>query len=62
MAIDFSTDTVRVIIHKRLTFFFAFWVGIYEGGSYRHITIYCVGETVDLAIDRLNKALSEFYN
>ena len=23
---------------------------------------YCVGETVDLAIDQLNKALREFYN
>ena len=25
-------------------------------------TIYCFGETADLAIDRLNKALREFYN
>ena len=25
-------------------------------------TIYCVGETADLAIDQLNKALQEFYN
>ena len=25
-------------------------------------TIYCVGETADLAIDQLNKALREFYN
>ena len=25
-------------------------------------TIYCVAETVDRAIDRLNKALGEFYN
>ena len=25
-------------------------------------TIYCIGETVDLAIDQLNKALQEFYN
>ena len=27
-----------------------------------HTTIYCIGETVDLAIDQLNKALREFYN
>ena len=25
-------------------------------------TIYCVGETADLAIDQVNKALREFYN
>ena len=25
-------------------------------------TVYCVGETADLAIDRLNKALRDFYN
>ena len=25
-------------------------------------TIYCVGETADIAIDQLNKALREFYN
>lgn len=25
-------------------------------------TIYCVGQTADLAIDQLNKALPEFYN
>ena len=55
MAIGFSTDTVRVIVHKRLTIFLAFSVRIYVG-------IYCLGETVDLAIDRLNKALGEFYN
>ena len=55
MAIGFSTDTVRVIVHKRLTIFLAFSVRIYVG-------IYCLGETVDLAIDRLNKALGEFHN
>ena len=58
MAMGFSADTVRIIIHKRLTFFFT------SGSMYMwadHSTIYCIGETADLAIDRLNKAVDEFY-
>ena len=36
-----------------------------SGSVYMHAddtTIYCVGKAADLVIDRLNKALREFYN
>ena len=47
--IDFRTDAVR-FIHERLTS--SGFVYMYAGDT----TIYCVGETADLAIDQLNKA------
>ena len=58
MAIGFSTNTVRVIIHDLLSC-------LPSGSVYitaDHTAIYCVGETVGLAIDRLNKASGECFN
>ena len=55
--IGFRNDTVRVI-HDRITFFCAFWVRLY----YMYTDDTCVGQTADLAINQLNKALREFYN
>ena len=55
--IGFRTNTVRCI-HERPS-------SVPFGSVYMYAddtTIYCVGETADLAIDQMNKALREFYN